>query len=87
MINRADKLAGDPEDWRWVVWARIPAHIAPVVAELRDTGNRPNLDIPDLAFSTSLGDTITDVILSTEPEPDNVRVFQAYAKGEAEGLA
>jgi hypothetical protein len=84
-VTRADKLAGAPDDWRWVVWARVPAHIAAEVQAMRDKGIKPDMQKPDIAFSTSLGDTIVDVIAASEPKPDNVRIFLAFAHGEAEG--
>jgi len=78
----ADNLAGAPGEPRWVVWAKNPAHISDSVVDLDcSAGSRPDL-AADRAFTTSLADKISDVILGNEPEPDNVRVFEAYANAE-----
>jgi hypothetical protein len=81
LVARADKLAGKPEDLRWVIWARQPSDLAVEIANLK--GEKVDLE-KARAFSLSLTDTVRDVISTAEPEPDLVRIFEAYAEAEAE---
>jgi hypothetical protein len=81
VAERADRLAGLPEEPRWVVWARKPESIAKVVAKL------VNADRVDLgsaqAFSLSLSDEVRDVITADEPVPNLTRILLAFATAEA----
>ncbi len=83
LVAKADNMSGEPHEPRWVVWAKTPNHIAGTVSQL-DCGvaSPPQFEPPDRAFTTALSDTIRDVIRADEPEPDNVRVFEAYANAE-----
>lgn len=81
LVQRADKLAGRQEDPRRVIWARSPGDIKPVVDGLK--GEQIVLG-STRAFSLSLTDTVRDVITTAEPEPDLVRILEAFVKAEAE---
>ncbi len=82
LTQRADTLAGLPPDPRWVIWARFPEQLVPVVSAF--SGKKPTLTGPavDRAFALSLTDNVRDVLTAAEPEPDLVRVLQAYARAE-----
>jgi len=80
LVQRADKLAGKPDDPRWVIWARDPSAIKKEVGKFK--GQQVSL-AQTRAFSLSLTDTVCDVIGTAEPEPDLVRILQAYLKAES----
>jgi len=93
-VKRADRLAGNPDDPRWVVWARKPEHIAEAVNDLRDPSmlfldGRATSDetlgqsrSETRGFCLSLSDEVRDVIHRADPVPDLVRIVQAFAKAE-----
>jgi len=81
-VQRADGLAGKPEEPRWVAWVRQPGDVQSVLDSLNGT---PSLlkAIPSCrGFALSLTDEVRDVIRVSEPVPDLVRVFQAFARAE-----
>ena len=84
MVGRADKLAGLVGEPRWVVWARKPGHVQPVIDEL---------DVPAAlgprmqgarAFTLNFDDKVRDAIGSDEPEPGMTRILLAYARAEVD---
>jgi len=81
-VQRADRLAGDATDPRWVVWARKPEQIEEVVQELEGPKNLLDEIPTSRGFSLSLTDEVRDVITGSEPVPDLVRVLKAFAKAE-----
>lgn len=82
-VRRADRLAGDANDPRWVVWARRPEQIQEAIGELKGPSDLLS-EIPAArGFSLSLTDEVRDVVKGTEPVPDLVRVLEAFARAEA----
>lgn len=81
-VQRADQLAFDEIDPRWVVWARKPEQIEEVVQELKGPANLLKEIPASRGFSLSLADEVKDVIAGSEPVPDLVRVDQAFTKAE-----
>jgi len=82
-VQRADRLAADASDPRWVVWARRPEQVEEVVQQLKGAGNLLNEIPTSRGFSLSLSDEVRDVVTGSEPVPDLVRVLKAFAKAEA----
>lgn len=82
-VQRADRLAGDVNDLRWVVWARKPEQIQEVVSQLKGSPDLLGSIQTARGFSLSLTDEVRDVITSSEPVPDLVRVLEAFTKAEA----
>jgi len=80
VAQRADSLAGLPEEPRWVVWARNPQSIAKVVKKLV---NADKVDLDSArAFTLSLSDEVRDVIEGDEPVPNLTRILLAFANAE-----
>ena len=80
VAQRADSLAGLPQEPRWVVWARKPKSIAKVVAELVGADK---VDLESArAFTLSLSDEVRDVIEGDEPVPNLTRILLAFANAE-----
>ena len=81
-VQRADRLAFDEKDLRWVVWARKPEQIEEVVNQLQ--GSQDLLDaIPtSRGFSLSLTDEVRDVIAGSDPVPDFMRIDKAFTQAE-----
>ncbi len=82
-VQRADRLAGDANDPRWVAWARRPEQIEEVMQELKGPSNLLSAIATSRGFCLSLADEVRDVITGSEPAPDLVRVLEAFAKAEA----
>jgi hypothetical protein len=81
LVNDAVALTGNGT-FRGVVWAQKPDAIRPRVITLTlcPIVSRPDLGIPDRAFSLTVRSKIADVIKQTEPQPDNARIIQALSK-------
>lgn len=80
VAQRADSLAGLPDEPRWVVWARNPQSIAKVVKKLV---NADKVDLDSArAFTLSLSDEVRDVIEGDEPVPNLTRIFEAFSSAE-----
>jgi len=85
LVSKAGKFAGLDTEPRWVIWARSVEDIA---SEIRGLAEASPGFIDQIlggkaaAFTTSIGDDIRDVILTTE-DADNVRVVQAFLRAEA----
>lgn len=81
-VQRADRLAFDEKDPRWVVWARKPEQIEEVVSQLQ--GAQDLLDAIPTArgFSLSLTDEVRDVIAGSDPVPDLMRIDKAFTQAE-----
>ena len=82
LVQRADQLAGDANDPRWVVWAKMPDQIEEVVNELRGSQDLLDKIQTSRGFSLSLTDEVRDVIVGSESVPDMVRVLEAFTKAE-----
>lgn len=84
LANKASGLAGDDQDSRWVVWAKVPNSVKGAFGGLTS----PNHNADDLAdargFTVSMTNRVCDVIERSEAPPDNARVFQAYMNAEAD---
>ena len=84
LVQRADKLTGALDEPRWVVWARRPEQIEEVVALLQNNNQLVANYPAALAFSLSFSDTVRDLIMQTDPEPDMVRILESFIKAESE---
>ena len=84
LVHRADKLTGAMNEPRWVVWARRPEQIEEVVALLQNNGQLVNNFQAALAFSLSFSDTVRDLIMQSDPEPDMVRILESFIKAETD---
>jgi hypothetical protein len=88
LVQRADRLAGQPFEPRRVIWARRPEAIWPIVETLGTAGlpaGKPGKLRSCRAFSVSLGDDVRDLVAGDEPAPKLLRVFELYARAEAAG--
>jgi hypothetical protein len=83
LVERADRFAGLPEGHRWVVWARKPEQIEEEVRKLKGKKDLVAKLPTARGFALSLGDEVRDVMLLSEPVPDQFRLFQAFARAEA----
>jgi hypothetical protein len=81
LVERADKVAGAPEDLRWVVWMRNSSNHHQQIGELESSDLLDGKDVR--AFCTNNDDAICDVILRSEEPVKFRRILQAFAKGEA----
>lgn len=83
LVQRADKLTGTLDEPRWIVWARRPEQIEEVVALLQNNNQLVANYQAALAFSLSFSDTVRDLIMQTDPEPDMVRILESFIKAES----
>lgn len=83
LVERADSLAGNADEWRWVVWARRPDHIKGAIKELKGASKLGDL-VSVVAFMLSLTDEVVDVIKLESEAPSLIRIQKAYLKGEVE---
>ena len=81
-VQRADRLAGEEIDPRWVVWVRKPEQVEEVVQELKRTAELLRKIPTSRGFSLSLADEVKDVIAGSEPVPSLVRILKAFTKAE-----
>jgi len=80
-VQRADKLAGQPEEPRRVVWVRKPEIGDALIRSLKGK----KVDAGAKGFSMSaLSAIVRDVVAANEDVPDLARVFQLWANAEAE---
>lgn len=84
LVQRADKLTGAMNEPRWVVWARRPEQIEEVVALLQNNSQLVTNYQTALAFSLSFSDTVRDLIMHSDPEPDMVRILESFIKAESD---
>lgn len=84
LVQRADKLTGALDEPRWVVWARRPEQIEEVVALLQNNSQLVTNYQTALAFSLSFSDTVRDLIMQSDPEPDMVRILESFIKAESD---
>ncbi len=84
LVQRADKMTGAMDEPRWVIWARRPNQIEEVVALLQNNTQLVANFQNALAFSLSFSDTVRDLILATDPEPDMVRILESFIKAESD---
>ena len=83
LVSKAGKFAGTDADLKWVVWARTFNDVRPVLESLKGDGKLKNQLLTEApqAFVLSFSDELKDVIGRNE-NVDNVRVVQAYARGQ-----
>ncbi len=81
LVARADKVAGGPDDLRWVVWMRNPANHADQLKALKSSDLLAGGDV--VAFTTNFDDVVSDVIRMSERPVMFVRIMKAFAKAEA----
>ena len=84
LVQRADKLTGTMNEPRWVVWARRPGQIEEVVDRLQNNAELVAGYQTVLAFSLSFSDTVRDLIMQNDPEPDMVRILESFIKAETD---
>lgn len=82
VVQRADRLAFDENDPRWVIWARKPEQIEEAVGELTGPPDLLGAIPASRGFSLSLTDEVRDVIRDSEPVPDLLRIDKAFTKAE-----
>jgi len=84
IVNDADRLAGAPQDPRHVVWAKKPEFISDMVeSQAISTSLQPvDTQIPDKAFTVGPSGAIRFVIRHDDPEPNNLKIFEAYIYAE-----
>ncbi|NBC25437.1 MAG: hypothetical protein GVY08_01115 [Bacteroidetes bacterium] len=84
IVNDADRLAGDPEDPRRVVWAKNPEFIVDIIESQSISANLEPVDTetPDKAYTVGPSSTIRFVIRHDDPEPNNLKIFEAYIYAE-----
>jgi len=82
-VQRADKLAGQPADPRWVIWARRPDQVQEVLEEHQGAGELLQQLDGARGYSLSLSDEVADVITQADGVPSMTRVFRLYARAEA----
>lgn len=82
VVQRADNLAGQQTDPRWVIWARAPKLIEDDLKELKNS--KRIMDKLDTAygFSLSLADEVRDVIEENEGVPNLTRILLSFASAE-----
>jgi len=82
-VLKADKLAGKIEDPRWVVWVRSRKCAKAALQELKllDAALLTNW-AKVLAVSVNFKNTVCDVV-SNETDPNFTRIFEAFARSEA----
>lgn len=85
--KRASKLTGAETEPRWVVWARKPDQIADLVVGLEGSDKLGSGLDQVRGFSMSLGDSVRDVILGSEPVPGLTRILLAFVRAEGKGDA
>lgn len=82
-VLKADKLAGKMEDPRWVVWVRSRSKAKSALQEMKLLDATTLKDWSKvLALSVNFKNTVCDV-LGNEADPNFTRIFEAYAKSEA----
>lgn len=84
IVNDADRLAGEPEDPRRVVWAKKPEFISDIIESqsISTTLGPVNTEPPDKAYTVGPSGTIRFVIRHNDPEPNNLKIFEAYVYAE-----
>ena len=80
LVDRADKVAGDVQSLRHVVWMRNPDNHQNQIAALESSDQLDNQDA--LAFCTNNDDAVCDVILRSEAPVKFRRIIQAFIRGE-----
>jgi hypothetical protein len=81
VVQRADNLTGNPTDPRWVIWARVPQHIKPVVEPLKNSDRIVDKLDTARGFSLSLSDEVRDVVEGARV-PSLTRLLLAFAEAE-----
>ena len=79
VVARAGKAAGAPEELRWVIWARNPQAVRPVLEKLTGPESLKKLVLDGKArlFALSHDDQLRDVIKLEEPAT-NTRLQLAF---------
>ena len=81
-VQRAAKLSGAEGEPRWVVWARKPDQISDLIQALQGS-DKLGQDLSLVrGFSSSLTDSVRDVIPTSEPVPNLTRILLAYIRAE-----
>jgi hypothetical protein len=81
LVERADKVAGAPEDLRYVVWMRNPLNHREQITDLQSSAMLDGKDV--LAFCTSFDDLVCDVIERSESPVKFRRIIRAFIRGES----
>ena len=80
LVERADKVAGAPDDLRHVVWMRNPMNHREQITALVSSDLLDGKDV--LAFCTNFDDVICDVIERSEAPVKFRRIIRAFTRGE-----
>ncbi len=80
LVGHADKVAGGPDDLRWVVWMRNPANHGDQIRALKSSDLLDGKDAR--AFCTNYDDVVCDVITRSEEPVTFTRIIEAFANGE-----
>lgn len=81
-VERASRNAGARNEPWWVVWARKPKAMQPVLDDL--TGKKLG-DVDKLrGFTLSMSDRVVDTFLLSDPVPDQLAILTAFMRSAAE---
>src|SRR3954453_3187255 len=80
LVGRADKVAGELQSLRHVVWMRNPDNHQQQIAALEGSDKLNGQDV--LAFCTNYDDVICALILRSEAPVKFYRIIQAFVRGE-----
>lgn len=80
----ANRIAGSENDPRHVVWAKNPEYISGLINDQTlSAGLDPvDTDLPDRAYTVGPSGTIRFVIRHNDPEPNNIKIFEAFIYAE-----
>lgn len=81
LVERADKVAGAPDDLRHVVWMRNPMNHREQITGLVSSSLLDEKDV--LAFCTNYDDIVCDVIERSEVPVKFRRIISAFIRGES----
>jgi hypothetical protein len=81
LVERADKVAGAPDDLRHVVWMRNPKNHSKQITDLVSSDLLDGKDV--LAFCTNNDDIVCDVIERSEAPVKFRRIISAFIAGES----
>jgi|APLak6261669570_1056073.scaffolds.fasta_scaffold14559_2 hypothetical protein len=81
-VDRADALAGDLTEKRYVVWVRNPDDVLDIIKDL-DISKKIDWSKQVLSVVTSFADKIRDTRYSTDKPLDFDVIMEAYINGES----
>jgi hypothetical protein len=81
-VDRADALAGDLTEKRYVIWVRKSDQVMDILKSL-DANSIVDWNKPVLSIVTSFADKVKDVYYSTGKPLDFDAIMEAYIKAES----